>query len=162
MAQHSEHKTNAMRTLDAAHIPYTTHQLETTEALSGIEAATLLRVEPLQVFKTLVTQTKSGTYYVFMVPASAELALKKAAHVVGEKSIAMIKSKDLFPLTGYVHGGCSPLAMKKQFQTTIDETALLFEAIIFSAGKIGLQIEMNPAELEGIIPLNVADITSDR
>ena len=115
--------------------------------------------DPDQTFKTLVTVAKSGEHYVFMVPVAEELDLKKAAAAVGEKAVSMLKSKELLPLTGYVHGGCSPVGMKKLFTTTIDETAQLFDTIIFSGGRIGCQVELAPSDLEKVIPLHYADIT---
>ena len=124
-----------------------------------MEAAAALGADPSSVFKTLVTQGKSGDHYVFMVPVAEELDLKKAAIAVGEKSIAMIPQRDLLPLTGYVHGGCSPIGMKKQFRTVIDETAQLFDAISFSGGRIGCQITMAPDDLLRIVPATFADIT---
>lgn len=156
MAEHS--KTNAMRLLDGAHLPYEAHYFENSEALSGVEVADMLGIDRDKVFKTLVTQGKSKEYYVFMVPVACELDLKKAANAVGEKSIAMIKSKELLPLTGYIHGGCSPLGMHKLFTTTIDETADLYDTIYFSGGKIGCQIEMAPQDLYSIIPVKRTDI----
>ena len=116
-------KTNAMRKLDAMKIKYNEHTYTDTDAISGVEVAAVLGQEPDKVFKTLVTQGKSKNYYVFMVPVAEELDLKKAAKAVGEKSVEMVKSKELLPLTGYVHGGCSPIGMKKFFTTTIHETA---------------------------------------
>lgn len=153
-------KTNAMRALDAAQIPYVFRhfEVEGDVAPSGVEVARTLGLDPESVFKTLVTQGRSGEHYVFMIPVAEELDLKKAASVVGEKSVAMIKSRDLLPTTGYIHGGCSPLGMKKQFVTTIDETAQLFDAIVFSGGRVGYQIEMAPDLLEGVIPLTYADL----
>ena len=132
---------------------------EDGEAASGTEVAEMLGEDPDRVFKTLVTQGHSGEHYVFMVPVRCELDLKKAAASVSEKSIAMIRSKELLPLTGYVHGGCSPIGMKKQYRTVIDETAELFDKILFSGGRIGCQVELSPAELEKIIPLEFRDIT---
>ena len=108
-------KTNAMRKLDAMKIKYNEHTYTDTDAISGVEVAAVLGQEPDKVFKTLVTQGKSKNYYVFMVPVAEELDLKKAAKAVGEKSVEMVKSKELLPLTGYVHGGCSPIGMKKFF-----------------------------------------------
>lgn len=151
-------KTNAMRILDRHKITYKSHCYVNTGAVSGVEVAAALGQNPDHVFKTLVTVSKSRTYYVFIIPVAAELDLKKAAHSVGEKSIEMIKSKELFPLTGYVHGGCSPLGMKKQFTTMLHETARTFDTIIFSAGKIGYQIEMNPHELEKVMKVGFANI----
>jgi len=161
MAKQREHKTNALREIEAAGLPYSFKTFETDHALSGVEVATLLGEDVDHVFKTLVTQAKSGTYYVFMVPVACELDLKKAASAVGEKAISMIKSKELLPLTGYVHGGCSPIGMKTHFETTIDETAELFDTILFSGGRIGLQVEMAPDDLDGLVGLRYADIVVD-
>ena len=152
-------KTNAIRTLDKKKIEYILHDYTNTDAISGTEIATVLNEDPEKVFKTLVTVGKSGENYVFMVPVEKELDLKKGAKVVGEKSIALIISKELLPLTGYIHGGCSPIGMKKFFKTFIDSTALNFENIYFSAGKIGLQIETTLENLQKIIPVTPNDIT---
>lgn len=156
----NEDKTNAMRLLDGKKIKYSYHTYVNTEAISGIEVATVLGQNPDKVFKTLVTESASKKNYVFLVPVEKELDLKKAAKVVGEKSISMIKSKDLLPLTGYIHGGCSPIGMKKQFPTVIHITANDFETILFSGGKIGYQIETSLDELKKIIRFEVADIIS--
>lgn len=157
MAKNND-KTNVMRILEQKKAVYTSHCYKDTDAISGVEVAQALGEDPNQVFKTLVTQGASKNYFVFMVPVHRELDLKKAAKAVGEKSIAMIKSKDLLPLTGYIHGGCSPVGMKKQFRTTIDITAEGFDTILFSAGKIGYQIETSLAELKKVIPFDLADI----
>ena len=125
-----------------------------------MEVASALGQNPDVVFKTLVTEGHSRNYYVFLVPVSCDLDLKKAAKSVGEKSVEMIKLKDLLPLTGYVHGGCSPIGMKKPFKTTIDETAELYDKIIFSGGKIGYQIEISLSELKKAIDFQLADIVS--
>lgn len=154
-------KTNAVRELEAAGVPFEFHAFETDGSLSGVEVATLLGEDPDHVFKTLVTVGKSGEHYVFMIPVAQELDLKKAARAVGEKSIAMIKSRELLPLTGYIHGGCSPLGMKKLFTTSIDETAILFDTIIFSAGRIGAQIETSLAGLQQVIPVQAVDLVVD-
>ncbi len=154
-------KTNAMRKLDAMKISYREHTYTDTDAISGVEVAAVLGQEPDKVFKTLVTQGKSKNYYVFMVPVAEELDLKKAAKAVGEKSIEMIKSKDLLPLTGYVHGGCSPIGMKKFFRTTIHETAPLYDTIFFSGGRIGFQIELPFTDLEKVIRVECADIIKE-
>lgn len=154
-------KTNAVRELEAADVPFEFHTFETDGSLSGVEVATLLGEDPDHVFKTLVTVGKSGEHYVFMIPVAQELDLKKAARAVGEKSIAMIKSRELLPLTGYIHGGCSPLGMKKLFTTSIDETAILFDTIIFSAGRIGAQIETSLAGLQQVIPVQAVDLVVD-
>jgi Cys-tRNA(Pro)/Cys-tRNA(Cys) deacylase len=151
-------KTNAMRILDKHKINYTTHCYADTPAISGIEIATVLHENPDEVFKTLVTTGKTGTHYVFMIPVAEELDLKKAAIAVGEKYVEMLKQKDLLPLTGYVHGGCSPIGMKKLFKTTIHLTATDFPTIMFSAGAIGYQVEMSFDELNSVIPVITADI----
>lgn len=154
-----EYKTNVMRMLDKHKINYKHYSYADTEAVSGLEVATVLNQNPKQVFKTLVTEGKSKKYYVFMLSVEHELDLKKAAHAVGEKSVEMTKSKELLPLTGYIHGGCSPLGMKKFFTTTIDESAKDFDTIIFSAGKIGYQVEMSLDELSKLIKFQLNDIT---
>ena len=141
-------KTNAMRRLDALKIKYKEHTYTDTDAVSGVEVAEVLNQEPGRVFKTLVTQGRSRNYYVFMVPVAEELDLKKAAKAVGEKSIEMIKSKELLPLTGYIHGGCSPIGMKKFF------------TIFFSGGRIGFQIELAFSDLQKAIKIQTADIIS--
>ena len=151
-------KTNAMRILDKHKIAYKTYSYANTSAISGTEVAAALGQNPAQVFKTLVTTGKSGTHYVFMLPVAGELDLKKAATSVGEKSVEMLKQKELLPLTGYVHGGCSPIGMKKQFKTVAHQTALDFATIIFSAGMIGYQVELSLKDLASIIPLITADI----
>ena len=154
-------KTNAMRKLDAMKLSYREHTYTDTDAISGVEVAAVLGQEPDKVFKTLVTQGKSKNYYVFMVPVAEELDLKKAARAVGEKSVEMIKSKELLPLTGYVHGGCSPIGMKKFFRTTIHETAPLYDKIFFSGGRIGFQIELPFTDLEKVIRVECADIIKE-
>ena len=152
-------KTNAMRLLEAAGAGYTEHSFTCPAALSGVEIATILNQDPACVFKTLVTAGKTGTHYVFMVPVAKELDLKKAAKTVGEKYIEMIPAKQLLPLTGYIHGGCSPLGMKKLFPTCIDETAQLFDTICVSAGRRGLQVELRPDDLCAVIGAEYADLT---
>lgn len=152
-------KTNVMRVLDQKKIEYKSYNYLNTGAVSGLEVAQALGENPDMVFKTLVTVGKSKTNYVFVVPVDKELNLKKAAHSVGEKSIEMIKQRELLPLTGYVHGGCSPIGMKKQFVTTIDQSAEQFESIIFSAGKIGYQVEVSLEDLGKVIRFQLADIT---
>ncbi len=155
-----EQKTNVMRLLDGAHLPYQVHYYDAPNgALSGVEVAQQLGQDPDCVFKTLVTTGASGRHYVFMIPVAEELSLKKAATAVEEKSIAMLKSKDLLPLTGYVHGGCSPIGMKKSFPTFIDETAELFDTILFSGGKIGTQVEMALDTLQQMVPCSLYDLT---
>ena len=142
-----EAKTNVMRILDAHKVSYKAYSYVGTGALNGQEVATALNQNPAQVFKTLVTVAKSGQHYVFMVPVCAELDLKRAATVVGEKSIDMLKSRDLLGLTGYVHGGCSPIGMKKQFPTYIHETCMQHPYIYISAGVRGLQLKLAPQDL---------------
>ena len=159
MARDHDKKTNAIRELDAVKLPYQARFFEGTEALSGVEVARKLGLDQDRVFKTLVTRGKSGTYRVFMIPVACELDLKKAASAAGEKAVAMIKSKELLPLTGYVHGGCSPIGMKKPFPTYIDETAELYESIFFSGGRIGCQLEMALEDLRAIVPVETADLT---
>lgn len=159
MARDHDKKTNAIRELDAARLPYQARFFEGTEALSGVEVTRKLGLDQDRVFKTLVTRGKSGTYRVFMIPVACELDLKKAASAAGEKAVAMIKSKELLPLTGYVHGGCSPIGMKKLFPTYIDETAELYETIFFSGGRIGCQLEMALGDLRAIVPVETADLT---
>ena len=157
-----EEKANVMRVLDSKKVNYKKHNYLSTGAVSGIEVAEALGENPDMVFKTLVTVSKSRDYYVFMVPVEKELDLKKAAGVVGEKKIEMLKSKDLLPLTGYVHGGCSPIGMKKFFRTTIDKSAEQFETIMFSGGKIGYQVEVALEDLKKIIRFELRDITVER
>ena len=151
-------KTNVMRILDGKKIPYEMHTYEADPTLSGEEIANILGENPDCVFKTLVTQGKSGQYYVFVVPVKCELDLKKAAKEAGEKSISMIKQKDLLPLTGYVHGGCSPIGMKKAFPTFIHQTAESFERIFVSAGRVGAQIELSPHDLVTVANAKYAEI----
>ncbi len=153
-----EIKTNAMRILEANNIPYQEKTLDIKEALDGVTCAQMLDVPLESTFKTLVTIGKSGEYYVFVVPVAEKLSLKKAALSVGEKNVEMLPLKELFGKTGYVHGGCSPIGMKKVFNTVIDETAILFDRIIFSGGKIGFFIEVNPMDLDKVIPVKYADI----
>lgn len=154
-----EEKTNVMRLLEQNGITYAAHLYADTDAIAGMDVAKVLNEEPERVFKTLVTSGSPRQYYVFVVPVNSELDLKKAAAAVGEKSIEMIRAKELLPLTGYVHGGCSPIGMKKQFRTVVDETAQLFDTIMYSGGKIGYQVETDPKDLEKMIPLTYADIT---
>ncbi len=152
------YKTNVMRILDKAKIKYKSYSYVDTNAISGIDVANALNLNPKQVFKTLVTVGKSKQYYVFLVPVAEELDLKKASDVVNEKSIEMIKAKDLLSVSGYIHGGCSPIGMKKSFSTTIDKSAANFDTIIFSAGKIGYQVEISLEDLKNVISFSLADI----
>lgn len=153
-----DEKTNVMRILDQKKISYIPHCYAHTDAISGVEVATVLGQDPKRVFKTLVTIAKSGKNYVFVIPVEQELDLKKAAKAVGEKSIDMLKSKDLLPLTGYIHGGCSPIGMKKVFPTTFQQGAEDFDTIMFSAGKIGYQVECKLADISKILRYQTADV----
>lgn len=152
-------KTNVMRILDQNKIQYASHYYTDTDAISGMDVANVLNQNANQVFKTLVTVGSSKHNYVFLVPVSKELNLKKAAKAVNEKSIEMIKAKDLLSLTGYIHGGCSPIGMKKQFKTTIDISAANFTTIIFSGGKIGYQVEISLDELKKVLDFEWKDIS---
>lgn len=154
-----EEKTNAMRELEQKKIVFKTHSYVNTSAISGMEVASVLNEDPNYVFKTLVTIGKSGNHFVFLVPVNKELNLKKAAKTVGEKSISMVKQAELLPLTGYIHGGCSPVGMKKLFKTVIDESASSYDKIIFSGGKIGYQIETTLSELKKAVPFILGDIS---
>ena len=151
-------KTNVMRILDQKKIEYKSHTYEADPTLTGEQIAGILGENPDKVFKTLVTRGKTGAYYVFVVPVKAELDLKKAAKASGEKSIEMIKQKELLPLTGYVHGGCSPIGMKKQFKTFIHETATQYDKVFVSAGRVGCQIELKPEDLIGVAGIEARDI----
>ena len=154
-------KTNVMRLLDQKKADYKSHSYASTGAISGVEVAAALGQDPARVFKTLVTLGKTGQHYVFVIPVAKELDLKMAAKAAGEKSIEMIKSKELLPLTGYIHGGCSPIGMKKFFPTFIDATAANCETFCFSAGKIGYQVEMSPQTLSKMIRYTLADLTEE-
>lgn len=154
----SNNKTNALRMLDAKKINYEVFDYSDTGMISGVDVADVLNEDYSVVFKTLVTVGKSGTHYVFLVPVDKELDLKLAALAVGEKNIEMVKSKDLLDLTGYIHGGCSPIGMKKYFATTIDESALNYDQIYFSAGKVGLQVKMNVQDIDKVIKVNFKKI----
>lgn len=147
-----------MRILDQKKIDYASYCYIDSGVISGMDVANVLNQNPDQVFKTLVTAGSSNNNYVFLVPVCRELDLKKAAKSVGEKSISMIKSKDLLALTGYIHGGCSPIGMKKQFKTVIDVSAANFNTIIFSGGKIGYQVEASLEDLKKVIRFEVEDI----
>ncbi|MBR2327496.1 MAG: Cys-tRNA(Pro) deacylase [Clostridia bacterium] len=148
-----------MRILEQKKLTYSSYTYESDGAVSGVEVAAMLGFDKDRVFKTLVTESASKNHYVFMIPVAKELDLKKAALSVGEKSVSMLKSKDLLPLTGYVHGGCSPIGMKKQFKTVIDKTAEKFDKIVFSAGKIGFQVEITLEDLKKAVPVTEAELT---
>lgn len=154
-----EEKTNVMRLLEQKKIDHKSYNYVDTGVVSGMEVAEVLGQNPDQVFKTLVTVGKSKEHYVFVIPVNRELDLKKAAHSVKEKNIEMLKSKELLPLTGYIHGGCSPIGMKKTFCTVIDKSAEQFETIVFSGGKIGYQVEMRLADLGKVIRYTLDKVT---
>ena len=158
MAKHKEEKTNVMRTLEQKKIPYTAHSYDPDGPIDGVSVAQTLGQPAERVFKTLVTKAASGAYYVFDIPVAENLDLKKAAKAVGEKSIAMLPQKELLGLTGYVHGGCSPVGMKKQFPTVFHKTALGYDAVCVSAGKIGAQVECDPKALIDLLRAKTADI----
>ena len=156
----SEEKTNVMRVLDQKKVPYTPHHYAHPDgAVDGASVAALIDKDPASVCKTLVTQGASKKYYVFVIPVLKELDLKAAAKAVGEKSIEMIKQAQLLPLTGYVHGGCSPVGMKKQFPTVFDQSVEGLDTITVSAGKIGAQVEIAPAALAGLVRGRFAPVT---
>ncbi len=151
-------KTNVMRVLDAHKISYVSYNYVDSGVISGIDVARVIDQDPKRVFKTLVTRSGSGKLYVFVVPVELELNLKKAAKSVGDKSVEMIKSKELLGLTGYIHGGCSPIGMKKIYPTVFHKSAAELDKIIFSAGKIGYQVELCPKELSKVIKFSFDDI----
>ncbi len=155
-----EEKTNVMRLLDGKKIPYTPHDYTASGAVAGADVAAALGEDPGSVFKTLVTVSRTKKYYVFMVPVCGELDLRKAAAAVGEKSVAMIPQKELLPLTGYVHGGCSPIGMKKPFPVTIDKSCEAYETVCFSAGRVGSQVQLRVADLARMVRLRTADIAA--
>lgn len=156
----AEKKTNAMRILDTHGIAYTIHTYDVSDnVLDGVSVAQKTNQNPEQVFKTLVTQADTKEYFVFVIPVAEKLDLKAAARSAGVKSIEMIPQKNLLPLTGYVHGGCSPVGMKKQFKTFFDETIVLFDTILVSGGKLGMQVEVKPDDLLSITQGTIAQLT---
>lgn len=155
-------KTNVMRILDQKKIKYNSYYYGDTDAISGVEVAEVLKQNFEQVFKTLVTVGYSKKYYVFMIPVDKELDLKKASVIVGEKSVSMLPAKELLNLTGYIHGGCSPIGQKKQFPVIIDISAKQFSTIIFSAGKIGYQVEVSVLDLEEKMNYSFASIVGEK
>ena len=156
-------KTNAMRMLDKAKVNYTFHEYDHSDgAIDGVAVAAKLGQDPARVFKTLVTQGASRAFYVFVIPVAEELDLKAAARAVGEKSVAMLHVVDLLKTTGYVRGGCSPVGMKKAFATTVDESAADKETIMVSAGRIGAQVELAPADLLAVTGAKYAAITAGK
>ena len=158
MAKNKEEKTNVMRTLDQKKIPYTAFSYDPNGPIDGVSVAAETGLDAAGVFKTLVTKGASGAYYVFDIPVAENLDLKKAAKAVGEKSIAMLPQKELLPLTGYVHGGCSPVGMKKQFPTVFHETVNDLELVAVSAGKIGHQVQVKPDDLLKLLRAKTADV----
>ncbi|MGN0642397.1 MAG: Cys-tRNA(Pro) deacylase [Huintestinicola sp.] len=154
-----EAKTNAMRILDKAKIPYEVHTYpHGDDAVDGVSVARLTGQDPRKVYKTLVTQGSSKNYFVFVIPVEKELDLKKCARSVGEKSVEMIHVKDINKITGYIRGGCSPVGMKKLFKTTFFEDVLQLDTVIFSGGRIGLQIEAKPSDIITLVNGQTADI----
>ena len=153
-------KTNAMRILETLKVPYTMHTYDPGGEIDGISVAEKLGQNKEQVFKTFVTKGRSGEHYVFVIPVAEELDLKAAAHSVSEKSVEMIHVKDIQKVTGYIRGGCSPLGMKKQFRTVIDESAKAQPTVIVSGGKIGFQMELTPEDLANSIGAAFALITA--
>ena len=160
MAKQKEVKTNAMRILESLKIPYTHHTYECEEFVDGLQIADKLSLPYEQVYKTLVTVGSSKNYFVFVIPIAEELDMKKAAKSVGEKSVEMIHVKDINAITGYIRGGCSPVGMKKEFPTYIDETAMLFDAIAVSGGMRGVQLIVNPDQLLGFVKGEYVDLTA--
>ena len=158
MAKHKEEKTNVMRVLDQKKIPYTAFSYDPNGPIDGVSVAAETGLDAASVFKTLVTKGASGAYYVFDIPVAENLDLKKGAKAVGEKSIAMLPQKELLPLTGYVHGGCSPVGMKKQFPTVFHETVNDLELVAVSAGKIGHQVQVKPDDLLNLLRAKTADV----
>ena len=152
-----QEKTNCMRVLESRKIAYVPHYYEADPTLTGEQIAVLMGENPSQFFKTLVTVGKPQKYYMLIVPVNSELNLKKAAAAAGEKSVAMIPQKELLPLTGYVHGGCSPVGMKKRFPSFIHESALQISRIFVSAGRVGCQAELDPSDLIRIAELRPVD-----
>lgn len=155
-------KTNAMRILDSKKIEYSEIEYDASSGISALDVAKSTGEDPSTIYKTLVTISREKEHFVFVVPAEKELDLKKAATAAGTKNIEMIPQKELLPLTGYVHGGCSPLGMKKEFKTFLDASAKDKEYIFISGGKIGVQIKINPDELIGAIDGEYFEISKDK
>ena len=163
MAKKKDEKTNVMRILDQKKVPYTPHFYEEGEGPQGtreygVHVAQALGQDPRRAFKTLVARGASGGYYVFDIPTPDSLDLKKAAKAAGEKSVELLAVKDITAVTGYIRGGCSPVGMKKPYPTIFHETALEFETIYISAGKIGAQVEAEPQALLALLRAGTADI----
>ncbi len=157
----AESKTNVMRILEQKKLSYTPHFYPHQEgvAVDGVTVAGLTGLPAERVFKTLVTRGSKKDCFVFVIPVAKELDLKAAAAAVHEKSVELLHMAELLPLTGYIRGGCSPVGMKKQFKTVFEESALLFEAIAVSGGKIGTQVEVEPRALAGLIRATFAPLT---
>ena len=153
----AEFKTNVMRILETNKIIYNVYTYEPGDSIDGISVSAKIGKKVDEVYKTLVTKGKDD-YFVFVIPVSEELNLKKAAKAVGEKSVEMIHVKDINKVTGYIRGGCSPIGMKKLFKTIINETAILLDTFVVSAGKIGFQVELSPEELSKLINGEFEDI----
>ena len=156
-------KTNAIRIIETAKIKYKVQEYTPTNGIDAVSVAGYLRKPTSEVFKTLVTEAPTKQhgfeYFVFVIPSDKELSVKKAALAAGVKSLNMLPQKKLLPLTGYIHGGCSPIGMKKSFLVFIDETAILFDTFCVSGGKIGLTLELNAEELASVIGAEFADLT---
>lgn len=161
MAKNKEEKTNVIRLLEAAGIPCTHHilDLDKNHVPDGVTAARILGKPPEEVFKTLVAEGPKGEHFVFVIPVAETLDLKKAAKAAGVKSVAMLPQKKLLPLTGYVHGGCSPVGMAKAFPTFFAEEVILVDTMVCSAGKIGHQVEVAPDDLIALVGGQIADLT---
>lgn len=156
----SVEKTNALRLLEAAEIAYTPYEYPTEDGrIDAVSVAEKLGAKPERVFKTLVTESPDREHFVFIIPGNTELDLKKAARAAGKKSIEMLKVKELLPLTGYVHGGCSPVGMKKLLPAWIDENAILYDKIFVSGGRVGLNLEINPEALASFLPAEFVSLT---
>ena len=159
----SPHKTNGIRILESSKIPYKTHEYEAPEGfLDGVAAAHAIGLPEEKVYKTLVTLGHSKGVYVFVIPVAAELDLKKAAKAAKEKKMDMLPAKDITPVTGFIKGGCSPVGMKKQYPTVFHRTALDYETVYISAGRIGAQVELAPRALLDLLGASTADIVVDQ
>lgn len=155
-------KTNAVRLLDLKKVDYILHEYDAPDGfLDGLSVAKATGIEPERVFKTLVAQGASREFYVCVIPVAQELDLKKAAKHFGEKKLEMIPAKDITKVTGYIKGGCSPVGMKKQFRTAIDESARNFERIVVSAGKVGLQMDLPLQSLVEAASAELAELTTE-
>ena len=154
-------KTNAMRLLEDGGVTFQSYEYDATQGVDAVSVARYLQKPTEQIFKTLVTEGNPREYFVFVVPAGSELDLKKAAKAAGQKSLSMLPQKRLLPVTGYIHGGCSPIGMKKDFPVFIDETAILFDTICVSGGKVGLTLEVDPNQLAAFVKAPFVDLTHE-